>query len=202
MTTAPENGNGHQGSTSFLDFVAQLVIGPVRATLHCTRRNWQVAVVVLAVAAIFGAGWCVRVVAAHASPQSIIDASPVGARAADVGVLDGVTITGTWTKTPPGSQNQEYVVSIEFAPPAGTECGGVCAMAMRYVLGSDSCDGQQCVAELKDVDEGGKVDSSDIYALCQNYQNSKQKVLIEFSGLRNQSDSQYPNMLLVVPSAQ
>jgi hypothetical protein len=73
---------------------------------------------------------------------------------------------------------------------------------MKYILGSDSCDGQVCIAELKDVDEGGKVNSSDVYALCQYYESTKSKVLIEFSGRRDQTRSDYADILLVVPLVQ
>lgn len=73
---------------------------------------------------------------------------------------------------------------------------------MKYLLGSDSYDGKVCMAELKDVDEGGKVNSSDLYALCQYYESMKSKVLIEFSDRLDQARSDYANMLIVEPLAQ
>jgi hypothetical protein len=113
-----------------------------------------------------------------------------------------VTITGTWIKAPPGSENQEYMVSVTFPAPLQADCDDSCSQAMKYLLGADSCDGQVCIAELKDVDEGGKVNSSDLYALCQYYENTKSKVLIEFSGRRDQTTSDYADILLVTPLAQ
>lgn len=215
MAGSSNNAPKRQDSGSMLNISAQVVSLPVKAIAFTFRKfDWRVASFVLVVSVVFASGWVgARVTASSkaqittnpaSSPQEagLVGGTPIGVSVSDVGVLDGVTITGTWIKAPPGSENQEYMVSVTFPTPLQANCDDSCSQAMKYLLGSDSCDGQVCIAELKDVDEGGKVNSSDLYALCQYYQTTKSKVLIEFSGRRDQTKSDYADILLVTPLAQ
>lgn len=202
-------------ASSMLDIAAQVIKFPVQVTVSAAKKiDSRVVSFALILALVFFFGWVggritgsSKVQAAVSLGQSppeagLLGGTPIGVSVPDVGVLDGVTITGTWIKAPPGSENQEYIVSVSFPAPLQADCNDSCSQAMKYLLGSDSCDGQVCIAELKDVDEGGKVNSSDIYALCQYYANTKSKVLIEFSGRRDQAQSDYADILLVVPLTQ
>jgi hypothetical protein len=215
MASSSNNAHKRQSSGGMFDISAQVVKFPVKVVTFTFRKlDWRVASFILIVSVVFASGWAgARVMASSkgqitASPPSsaqeagLVGGTPIGVSVPDVGVLDGVSITGTWIKAPPGSENQEYMVSVTFPTPPQADCDDSCSQAMKYLLGSDSCDGQVCIAELKDVDEGGKVNSSDLYALCQYYENTKSKVLIEFSGRRDQTKSDYADILLVTPLAQ
>lgn len=215
MANGSKNESSHRASGGVLK-IAEKVTVPFNVAVSAANKNPRgVTGLLVIVALVFSAGWLVGSKTAnqgqslHATratttaeslrDASIINGTPLGVRVGDVGVLEGVTISSTWIKAPPGSTDQWYMVSITF-PRSDADCGRSCSQAMKYVLGSGSCFGQECVAELKDVDEGGKTNSSDIYAQCQDYENQKQKVLIEFSGRRNQAQSQYADILLVAPS--
>jgi hypothetical protein len=125
----------------------------------------------------------------------------VAATVPDVGVLDGVTITNIWIKQAPGQTYQEYIIGVTFPTP--DTCDSSCSAALADVLGPHlSCEGQVCSAELSDMDEGLKNNSSDIYEQCDLYWTGGQKVLVMFSGARNQDTSDYANILLVKPSAR
>ncbi|MGC1287091.1 MAG: hypothetical protein WA895_29585, partial [Streptosporangiaceae bacterium] len=163
-----------------LDISAQVVRFPVKVIAVTVRKlDWRVVSFILVVSVVFASGWAGARVMASSKAQiatnppsstqeaGLVGGTPIGVSVPDVGVLDGVTITGTWIKAPPGSENQEYMVSVTFPAPLQADCDDSCSQAMKYLLGADSCDGQVCIAELKDVDEGGKVNSSDLYALCQ-----------------------------------
>lgn len=215
MAGGSNNAHQHQSSGGMLDISAQVVRFPVKVIAVTVRKlDWRVVSFILVVSVVFASGWAGARVMASSKAQiatnppsstqeaGLVGGTPIGVSVTDVGVLDGVTITGTWIKAPPGSENQEYMVSVTFPAPLQADCDDSCSQAMKYLLGADSCDGQVCIAELKDVDEGGKVNSSDLYALCQYYENTKSKVLIEFSGRRDQTTSDYADILLVTPLAQ
>lgn len=216
MTTGSRNENAHQASGDIRKIIKEAPVQSARVTLSAVIKSPKgIAGLLLSAGLIFLAGWLTggkvtgegqsshgadTTPAQSRHQPSVVDGTPVGARVSDVGVLDGVTISGTWTKTPPKSQTQWYMVSVTF-PRSDADCGLSCSQAVKDILGSDSCFGQTCVAELKDTDEGNKVNSSDIFGQCINYQHGKQRVLIAFSGRRDQRNSQYANILLVAPSA-
>jgi hypothetical protein len=126
---------------------------------------------------------------------------PISANVPNVGLLDGVTITGTWIKQLPKHPGQSYMIGIAFPKP--NSCDSSCSLALTDILGQDaSCEGQECSAELTDVDEGSKDNSADVYQQCSIYQTGAQKVLIMFSGVRDQANSDFANILLARPSVR
>lgn len=208
MTGGANTGNGNgvrvSGGGVRVTGKSKLPWADVVVSVVTKKPRWTIVGALAGTLALFFGGWFARS-NTEAQGQSsggigIVDATPLGVSVANVGVLQSVTILGTWTKTPPGGKDQWDMVTVKF-PVSDANCGISCSQALKAVMGSNSCFMRQCIAELKDVDEGGKVNSSDIFGLCQNYYAAKQRVLIEFTGKRDQSKSQYANILLVLPLA-
>jgi hypothetical protein len=201
-----KNGNGVRMSDGGVRVTGtgKLPWADVVISVATKKPRWTIIGALSSTLVLFLSGWFARSNTEAqdqlSSSVGIVDVTRLGVNIANVGVLQGVTILGTWNKTPPGGKNQRDMVTIKF-PMSDANCGISCSQALKAVMGSNSCFMRECIAELEDVDEGGKVNSSDIFGLCQNYYAAKQKVLIEFTGKRDQSKSQYANILLVLPAA-
>jgi hypothetical protein len=200
------NSQSMDQGRSVISAVEQMVDAVFRAASSIKNLGrfkgpiWLVVIVVAAFAAGRGSGYLVTLSPSPPDP-SLAEAVPMAATTQDVGLLDGVTITNTWIKQLPGHSTQSYIIGIQFPNPH--TCDSSCNTALIDILGPDtSCEGQECSAELEDVDEGSKTNSADLYERCNLYQAEGQKVQIMFSGLRDQNISDFANILLVTPSAR
>jgi hypothetical protein len=117
----------HQEAGSVLDIAAQVIKLPVQFTVSTAKKiDSRVVSFVLILAVVFATGWAGARATDSSRAQATTDpapslqeaglvgGTPIGVTVPDVGVLDGVTITGTWIKAPPGSETQEYIVSVSF----------------------------------------------------------------------------------------
>lgn len=161
------------------------------------KRGLITALVLLLLAA--GLGYEARSVVSP-SHSGLPGATTISGNA--VGVIDGATITNTDSKTPPGRREQQYMVYVSFPDPRNSSsCGPECLQAVSNVTQGDGCTNGMCNAQFKNVDEGGKVDSTTLQNACNDAIKSGRKFIILFSGSRNQQVSDYSNMLLMEPSS-
>src|SRR6266545_372803 len=114
-------------------------------------------------------------------PPGAPGAVSVETNIARIGVIDNVTITDTDDPSAPNPQGHVFLITVKFPNPKKTsDCDDQCEQALSNILGTKECVSATCTATFKDVDEGKKTNSRDIYIDCQAHRASKQKVLIVF----------------------
>lgn len=197
---SPDQGRSIIGTVEQIIEAASQAISSIKEIGRFKGPIWLVVIILSALAVGRSSEHFINLASSPYDP-SMAEAVPVATSAPDVGLLDGVTITNTWIKQLPGRSTQSYMIGIQFPNPR--TCDSSCDTAITDILGPDvSCEGPECSAELEDVDEGSKANSADIYEHCNLYQAAAQKVLIMFSGERDQKISDFANILLVMPSAR
>lgn len=117
-----------------------------------------------------------------------------------IGIIHHVLVDSTYTKQPPGSANSWYMVGFHFVQPQ--PCDAHCRATLADLLGSGySCPNGICSGEFKDIDEGDKTNSSDIFHICQQDQGRTITQTIVYTGRRNSASSEYANIILVEPDS-
>ena len=140
------------------------------------------------------------------------------------GVVTDVTIENVPDKQNNNNANKDesdgtdqpegiYRVTVNFPKP--DPCATACSEGLDNLLeGKEYCD-SICSVEFKNVDQfnqliidgrqrgkKGKMDTSNVQTCLRRFEKAKQKVTILFDGRRDTKNSEYPNILRVIPSGE